>query len=219
MKRYNFKITGSLKKEFGSIREKSDIIKFLLNIMQYISSLPLKELIYSESNEIKSGLVIHIDKMSRIFYCEENKIHTFQLPFIVNTENENISFCYKDQTIDNKTLAILLSIFLKQTQITKSLDLALDIFMNTMEEFCVDNQYYSNYCWDLIIFLLSFEPGYLRYDHDSHPDRMDPYMHPLDHLDLFYSSNNTFKIGLNSRINQNNLIDLMDINIECKYLK
>ena len=65
------------------------------------------------------------------------------------------------------------------------------------------------------------EDGYIRYDYDE-----DGYnnaksigaedRHPLNHYDIFYSSQNTFKIGLNNKINEDSFIDFIDINKKCK---
>ncbi len=219
MKRYNLRINNVLRKEFCAIRSKLDIIIFLLKTMQYISSFPYEELIYSSSNPSKVDIVINVDKMSRIFYCEQDKIHTFQFPFLINIENEKFKLSYKDRDIDNELIAIILSILEREIEAFESLEAVVDIFLGTMHDFGVTNNYYSNYCWDIIMFLLMFEPGYIRYDYDNTEGRVDSIKHPLNHLDFFYSSNNTFKIGLNDRFDHEKLIKLVDINDKCTYLK
>ena len=66
-----------------------------------------------------------------------------------------------------------------------------------------------------LLYLLSFESGYLRYDHDEDENREDPILHPVDHIDLFYSSNSTFKIGLQDRIDVDDLKSILSINEKC----
>lgn len=219
MKRYELLLNDSLRKSLCSIRNKPDIIDYLLKIMQYISSFPYKELIYSPEKSKEVDIVINVDKMSRIFFCEQDKIHTFQFPFTINLEDEKLKFHYMEQEIDSEIITIIISIFETKESIFKSLDTTLDIFMDTMNDFGVNNKQYAEYCWNLIVYLLSFEPGYLRYDYDDAEERVDALKHPLNHLDLFYSGNNTFKIGLDDRIDYNKLIELLNVNACCSYIK
>ena len=68
------------------------------------------------------------------------------------------------------------------------------------------------------MFLLSFEPGYLRYDYDDNEGRVDEKTHPINHIDIFFSGNNTFKVGLRKRIVFDDLKKIVDINDVCYYL-
>jgi hypothetical protein len=70
--------------------------------------------------------------------------------------------------------------------------------------------------WGLLQQLMTFEDGYLRYDHD--PQRVDGRRHPLDHLDLCYSPGSTFKLGFNDRITKATFLDLLDTGSDCHYL-
>ena len=55
----------------------------------------------------------------------------------------------------------------------------------------------------------------MRYDHDEDPQRVNLILHPINHLDFFYSSNCTFKIGLKDRIDVADLKSIMNINEKC----
>lgn len=70
--------------------------------------------------------------------------------------------------------------------------------------------------WEIIKKLLVFESGYLRYDYDIQHE--DGRLHPLNHLDINYSSDGTFKIGLIDSINSDEFIDILDINTESYYI-
>ena len=52
-------------------------------------------------------IVIHIDKMSRLFIIEEKKIHSFQFPF--NIKDNNVF--YNSMLIDNYVLSIISNVF------------------------------------------------------------------------------------------------------------
>ena len=56
--------------------------------------------------------------------------------------------------------------------------------------------------------LLIMEDGYIRYDYD--PEHENGHLHPLHHYDIFYHSNNTFKIGLNKKCEFLNMLNLLN---------
>ena len=70
--------------------------------------------------------------------------------------------------------------------------------------------------WQILKELLVFESGYLRYDYDK--ERENGNLHPLNHLDINYSSNATFKIGINNTIDCNTFIDILDINTDSYFI-
>jgi len=215
MKSYQFQTNNYFIGERTAIREKYDIIILLINSIKYICSAPLNELVSVPNDDIT--LVIHVDKMSRIFFCQEEKIHTFQFPFLISEEDGMLNVYYKDYELDSKITTILLSLFKASNQLNKSLESMFDLFYGTMKDFGITDDAYESICWDLILYLLSFEPGYLRFDYDI--ERQDGTKHPLNHLDIYYTSKNTFKIGLNEQLDNSMLIELLDINAECKFLK
>ena len=214
MKTYIFNTSDYAIGAISSIREKIDIILLLLNTIKYVSSSTLEELTSVTQKEIV--VVIHIDKMSRVFYCKEEKIHTFQFPFSIIEKDGKLKIYRINYELDSKATSILMDIFQNGDQFNESLEYVFDIFMDTMNDFEVTEINYKIY-WDLIVYLLTFESGYLRYDYDE--EREDGNRHPLNHLDIYYSNKNTFKIGLDKKMNNADLINLIDINKECKILK
>ena len=63
-----------------------------------------------------------------------------------------------------------------------------------------------------------FKLAPLSYDHDENEKRRDAVRHPVDHIDFFYSSNNTFKVGLKGQIGLNDLQTIVNINERCCFL-
>lgn len=63
---------------------------------------------------------------------------------------------------------------------------------------------------------MTFEEGYIRYDYDEEHENGD--LHPLNHLDIFYSSKPTFKIGLRDRYQKDYLVNLVNRETNCIYL-
>ena len=43
--------------------------------------------------------------------------------------------------------------------------------------------------------------------------------HPLNHYDIFYSSINSFKLGLKKEISHEDFINILNTNKDCKYIE
>jgi len=61
------------------------------------------------------------------------------------------------------------------------------------------------------------ECGYVRYDYDEL--RQDPKMHPLNHLDIFYSQSAAWKVGLKEKISLSDFVGSINSNTECQYIE
>lgn len=86
-------------------------------------------------------------------------------------------------------------------------------FADCIDEACT----FDGDIWCLFRELLISEDGYIRYDHD--PDNAAGDMHPLHHLDVFYSSGSTFKLGLRNSIDTATFEDYLDITTACRYIQ
>lgn len=215
MKRYSFKALKYLKSKTVVFRERYDILMHLLSVMQFLNIEPLEKVSCQRED---ADIVLVVDKMSRLFWGIEDKIHSIQYPFLLKESNESLLTLFEEQIIDSQTITILFAILGEKMFIYKSIDNMLDSFMDTMNDFGIRDNGYVQFCWSLLLHLLTFETGYLRYDHDEDPGRIDDRRHPIDHLDFFYSGNNTFKIGLKDRIGVNDLKKIVDINEKCCFL-
>ena len=101
-----------------------------------------------------------------------------------------------------------------------------DIFNGTLEnisekilQVIMENEWESvnlDAVCELVKHLMLFEPGYIRYDHDR--EHANGAMHPEHHLDIFFSSDSTMKLGLSTGIGSEWFIDLVNILSECKYV-
>ncbi len=212
MKQYYLSLNKCLYDKFPPIRTKEDVIFVLLEVMRYSFNFSL-----APSKDIEQvNIIIYVDKMSRIIYGDKEKIHSFQLPFSVYEQEEKVCFSYNGQDVDSKSIAVLSSILQCSKKIYNSLESLIDIFMDAMEDFEIEELELQSTYWNMLLFLLMFECGYIRYDYD--PIRENVEMHPLHHLDIGYSSNVTFKIGLKQQFASEDLIKLMDINAKCHYL-
>lgn len=200
-------------KDIGAIRTQFDIVRYLLVFMEFLSVEPFKN-----NNEENADFMIYVDKMSRLFWGKGDKIHSIQYPFFLKEQEQYLVSEFQGRGIDSRTIAILSSV-VEDEAVKKSVYNMFDRFMETMNEFDINDDVYGEFCWELLVYLLSFEAGYLRYDHDENKERIDTITHPVDHIDLFYSGNTTFKIGLSGRIEAEDLRNIVDINEQCYQLK
>lgn len=64
--------------------------------------------------------------------------------------------------------------------------------------------------------MLKTEYGYVRYDYDQ--EHCNGNLHPLNHLDVNFSSNVQYKLGLENTINLDTFIDILDLKTDCYFL-
>ena len=219
MKRLELTTEKIFFKEFNSIRNKKDIILLLLETIKQLllNSKDITEFNDFEVIKIKDVLkiVIYIDKMKRIFYCTENKVQSRCFPFNVIFKGDIVEFYYKNDKIDYTKISILNSVFEKSSMIN-SLNL-VDILL--------EDDGYKNACSneqiileELVLFLSIFEDGYLRFDFCDEKN-FDIKLHPLHHIDFYYTNSNTFKLGLENEMSMKKNIEIIDIKQKCFNIK
>ncbi len=207
MKQYKFNINQLyLDKFFRIIRTKAEVIEVLMRTIKYMLLNP------TISKEKASGkIILQIDKMSRLFFFTNKKYYSIVFPFFTQKEEDTYSFSFKNMIeIDSRLISQVISIIkCDEFKANCSLDFVAPIC--DYEEECDEN------FWEFLRELLLMEDGYIRYDYDEKNE--NGAMHPLNHYDLFYSSNATFKIGLNQKLEEDDFTDLLDINTDCRYIK
>lgn len=213
MKKLELCIKRNLFNNFKSIRSKKDIILLLLesikNLMLYRDNIvDFSDVDIITDDEMR--IVIYIDKMKRIFYCTKNKVQSLSFPFNVNKDND-IKFYYKNIEIDFKLISTLIRIF-STDKMDNSLTL-IDSLLNDYE-YSNSTKEYQNLLEELLLSLSIFEDGYLRFDFDD-IENEDYEMHPLNHIDFYYTNSNTFKLGITNKISLKKSIEIIDINKRC----
>ncbi|MFR7760818.1 MAG: hypothetical protein ACLU1X_07610 [Peptoniphilus grossensis] len=214
MKKFELTTKKGLFKNFNSIRSKKDIILLLLesikNLMIYSNNIIEFNDVDIINNEDEMKIVIYIDKMKRIFYCTKNKVQSICFPFSVFMNNQ-IKFYYHSEEINYKYISVLVRVF-SASNMNNSLNL-IDSLLND-EEYSNSSECEQNYLEELILFLSTFEDGYLRFDFDDIENEDEKY-HPLHHIDFYYSNSNTFKLGIMDKISLKKSIEIIDINKKC----
>ena len=185
----------------------------VISILRYLttnSNVPRLTLNGERPIEFK----IHIDKMSRVIISEEDKMHSFHFPFSIKDEREALSVFFKGRKIEPAMVSVLTSIFTSSNH--SSLVAVLERFWNAIEELGVSPND-EDYLAALIMHLLAFEVGYLRFDHD--PANQKDQLHPLNHIDINYSNQATLKVGVTDKLSHENFIDILNVTTPCYTLK
>ena len=218
MKAYGIDINPRMIQYNAAIRQKGDVARLLVNIVRFLNVLGIPPQLDSLSpkwSEDCIRLVLYIEKMSRVFICERDKLHTFHFPFQIIIEGDRCVVLFEGEHITSSTCSILSSVFEELSE-DDSLEAVLEKYWDIVSDLEVNIQD-NKMCGKLITFLLSFEAGYLRFDIDEL--NANGKMHPREHLDINYSTGCTYKLGLPKALNYSELIDILNINTTCYYLQ
>jgi hypothetical protein len=190
---------------FFMIRNKNDIIRLLMNTLKYVSSH------VEIHGEIDSHLIIKVDDMNRFIYVSPDKIFSIRSPFNVR-EIDGELFFYTASTpeINSAMTSCVLAFIEENNNSSDCIYKFIDLYEESFEG-------YEEQAWSLIYQLMIFEDGYLRYDHD--PKRADARIHPINHLDVYYTNACTFKIGTYHKPDKDYFMQLLNNKIESKYLE
>lgn len=209
MREYRFYIDESyMDRFFTPIKNKVQIIELLMNSLKYML---LNQDIKRE--RVQGEIVLVIDKMSRLFFIKNDKFFSIVFPFTVKYE-DTFTFSFKNKmNIDGRLTSKVISLINNKEFISS----CCFEFAAPISDYQEEND--DNY-WDFIRELLLMEDGYLRYDYDK--ENYDKHgqsdVHPLNHYDLFYSSNATFKVGLKKAIEPSELMDLLNTKTICQFI-
>lgn len=234
MKRIKFYLSQNLFYAANkSIREKSDVIELLL--------ITIPEILIDGSEDRKLGFCeVIVDKMSRIVYTLQKdeviyKKFSFTFPFYLKENlDKGISkwiICDSSgEYLNSQVISILLILF---NEGLFNENISLDIeplefyerILQAIKEIEADINITEVLIWHFIRKLFLFESGYVRYDFDDNIDRCNEITHPLHHLDFYFSSNATMKIGVAKNYQdfvkwkEDSFENMLNTKYPCYYLK
>ena len=191
------------------VRNKQDIILLLLETIKIIIDH------VEDHTEGQSKVILCKDKMSRVFYETKDKYFSIGFPFYIEKKNGSYRIYDKitELEIDSRRLSMLIRIFSSESHMSQSLESMIDDILEVAEDYEYQN---INEVWYLVFLLWHMEEGYIRYDYD--PIYEKARSHPLNHLDINYSSDITYKIGMNRKISIKAFMNILDIKEECAFL-
>lgn len=217
MKKYSFDLYPELISYNTSIRKKQTIINIITGVTRFLINASEKDMV-QEDSPIKEGkirIVIYIDKMSRIFIIDGQKIHSFCYPFQIKTQEKHFIVSFEQTIITSAVCSVLTTVF-KDPLEEVTIECVIERYWDVMTEFEIEKSSKANH-GQIVTLMLLFEPGYLRFDHDEEHNIGD--LHPLNHIDINYTNDITFKIGLLNIWKSEQMIDLVNINTPCLFLR
>lgn len=213
MKRIEVTILESLIDKCFPIRDKVSVAVLLINVisgLQYASKIPT-----GCPNTLK--LCIAIEKMSRLFIPVADSIHSVHFPFPICQNEEGFEVTYLGRPIESIHSSFIQTVLSNDVLLTLPLDDMIDFIWQTQDEYKEFTEEEKIFVFRLLWFLLTYEPGYLRYDYD--PLKANSDLHPIHHMDVFFSGKATCKLGLMQRASIDDLIDILDLRTDCHYLE
>ncbi|MBB2205879.1 hypothetical protein [Gluconacetobacter takamatsuzukensis] len=206
MKKFDFPLDAfQASRLVGSFRGKKDVIALWMNAIKLIS-------VYAEPTkaQVSGHLVLHVDKMSRLFIETGTKSFSVSFPFSIYEKDYGLEFGTSAcPEVDSKVTSDILSLINGQDVFSSG---SVYEFADPLIELTGD----QDLVWQLLRDLMLVDDGYIRIDHDS--DNENGALHPLDHIDIFYSQAATFKIGLGGRVGLDAFHDILSIKSNCYYL-
>lgn len=206
MKKFDFPLDAfQASRLVSSFRGKKDVIVLWMNAIKLIS-------VYVEpgKTQVAGHLVLHVDKMSRLFIETGTKSFSVSFPFSIYEKDHGLEFGTSAcPEVDSKVTSDILSLINGQEVFSSSNVLE---FADSLIELTGD----QDLVWQLLRDLMLVDDGYIRIDHD--PANENGALHPLDHIDIFYSQSATFKIGLGGRAGLDAFHDILNTKSNCHYL-
>lgn len=199
------KFEGLDKMVKSRIKSKTQIISILVTSLK---------IILTDLNPKEEGTGIFCIKdyglIRRIFftvYDDDKKIlkhFSFAFPFNISFRETEINFYLNNREIEIDLYILeILSTLCKNNWFSDTNEGNHDIltfiesYGDLLSDFNIPKELESD-LWSVIKTLLTFEPGYIRYDYDV--DNYKEHIHPLHHIDINYWDIGTFKLGFNSNI-------------------
>jgi hypothetical protein len=190
---------------FKPLRSKADVLYLLMKTIKFMLLSPD----LTDPKSVAGKLVLHVDRMSRLFFQSDKKIFSIALPFFVREEDGRLTFSDPlHPVIDSKVTSDIISLL--ESGVVFSTP---DVYVFLDEIHPLSN--FDSDIWQFFRKLLLAEDGYIRYDLDE--AHVDGHRHPLHHLDIFYGSQSTFKLGLYEQIDAGTFLDILDVTTDCHY--
>lgn len=206
MKRFDFPLDEfQVARLFEVIRDKRGVIILLMRAIKImLLATPV------QSEKVAGRMILSISKWSRLFFITESKIFTVNFPFFATEGEEGLMFkSHYHPYVDNRLTSNVIGLLEMPL-------LSLPDVISFSDPICEIEDSDSDF-WALFRELMLFEDGYLRYDKDE--ARANGHVHPLHHLDVFYSQGNAIKIGLAAEIEIEGLTNMLDPSTDCHYLR
>lgn len=183
-----------------------DYVKLVINTIRFIQTQEDLDKINKSQSELET-LKIVVGKSTRAFiYLSCDKYLTFVFPICLKKKEGKLKLYCNSYELTGKIVSELKSI----------LDLHYQDRLKNLIELYDTLQISSKECMEIFEYLLTCEPGYLRYDFDKVSARGQ--IHPINHLDVNFSDYATYKYGLYERLSIKNFENIFMKEKDCFYI-
>lgn len=189
---------------FCPLRDKIDYAKLIVYSTRYLLLN-----IEMEGVECKSKMKLCIDKMRRLFFYKQKKYFSVSFPFSVQIDEDEITdiSTFSGKSVDNQSLSSAISI-LEDSSFNLN---------PSLTDYYIESDSSDFLGIAILEEIFQSEPAYIRYDYD--PSFENGKVHPLNHLDINFSSYGTYKIGLYDEIESEYFDDILNIRTDCQFLR
>lgn len=202
--------TYEAKKLFRTISRIEDFVDVTLDVtnsLMYWNGNPDNRIIpyiCVEQDKFKRVFLVGQDKIISFAYTLNYKISTFdsKSPCIAFYDNKGVQ-------ISSKTLSDIRSIIIEMRQHKSD-------YLYVANDVDDDINPLNEESFRLFENILRTEPSYFRIDHDT--KNPDTAQHPMNHIDVNFSNDFKFKLGLDRRIDLDEVIDILNVNPHCRKL-
>jgi len=218
-----YEMTPNMKGLCG-IRRKKDVMMLLLECVSELNQADVLRV--GHSGPTANVFRLEVGRSQRLFFSlKDKKIFSISFPFEIREKEDK--YLIRDRQGHLMSAGIVSALKsmvneevfnLQQYDASNDLEeLVLDMLdrFSDKEESSMDS-FMSRDLWDILYNLMTFEPGYIRYDYDV--ENEDASRHPLSHIDINYSDSVSYKIGLKKRMAMPKLVELLSKDGKIRYL-
>ena len=190
---------------FKTVKTPLDMVEVYLSVLEYIQHWT------GNKQSKRPYLHVDLDKTKRVYLVDVDKIISFGFDLNIKVKNVNTD------TGGNYINGVYLShynITPKEVSEAKQLLYACKVLNYGLYLDAFDDTIVISDAAQLLFeHLISFEWGYVRYDHDSANVKVG--IHPEYHLDVNFSKISTYKFELNNKMKHEHMIDIFDKTKNC----
>jgi hypothetical protein len=189
---------------FLPVRDKIDYAKLIIYSTRYLLIN-----VSIDNIECNSKMKLLIDKMSRLFFYKQTKYFSVSFPFSVQVDKNRIAdiSTLSGKVVDSQSISSVISI-LEDPKFKLN---------PSLTDYYIESDTGDSDGIMILEEIFQSEPAYIRYDVD--PKNENGKLHPLNHLDINYSTYGTYKIGLEKHIEKLSFDDFLNIRSDCFFLK
>ena len=194
----------------SNVENYNEFMLMTLDVLDYFLSNNSRVKDVESIDESGFMVVLH-NRRATVFYNDCKYVSVY-FPFGYSIARND--FHYSAEAIDAMRVSHLRTILAKVKE-KGSLIEGLDNCNNGIPP--TEVEYVTDSDKELYTQLCTIEPGYLRFDYDE--KNKNGRLHPLNHLDLNYSSDSTYKIGIYEHLSREGFLRFLNNDEERFYLE